>query len=115
MKKAPNIIIIMTDDQGYGDLSCMGASDLTTPHLDHLAQQGARFNCMYSNSPVCSPSRAALLTGRYPGYAGVRSVLAGHRGFGAPNYIRWSYAVSMQDIDRGLDRLETFIKNGQEC
>lgn len=79
MKKAPNIIIIMTDDQGYGDLSCMGASDFKTPHLDHLAQQGARFNCMYSNSPVCSPSRAALLTGRYPGYAGVRSVLAGHR------------------------------------
>ena len=51
MKKAPNIII-MTDDQGYGDLSCMGASDLTTPHLDHLAQQGARFNCMYSNVTV---------------------------------------------------------------
>jgi len=75
----PNIIIIMTDDQGYGDLSCMGSTDFVTPHLDALAERGARFNCMYSNSPVCSPSRAALLTGRYPGYAGVRAILAGHR------------------------------------
>lgn len=75
----PNIIMIMTDDQGYGDLSCMGAEDFVTPHLDRMAAEGARFDCMYSNSPVCSPSRASLLTGRYPGYAGVRSILAGHR------------------------------------
>lgn len=79
MTKKPNIILIMTDDQGYGDLSCMGATDFVTPHLDQLASEGARFTSMYSNSPVCSPSRAALLTGRYPGYAGVRSILAGHR------------------------------------
>ena len=75
----PNIIVIMTDDQGYGDLSCMGAEDFRTPHLDALAAEGARFTCMYSASPVCSPSRAALLTGRYPGNAGVRAILAGHR------------------------------------
>ena len=75
----PNIIIIMTDDQGYGDLSCMGAEDFRTPHLDALAREGARFTTMYSASPVCSPSRAALLTGRYPGNAGVRAILAGHR------------------------------------
>ncbi|MEG1891983.1 MAG: sulfatase-like hydrolase/transferase, partial [Clostridia bacterium] len=75
----PNIIVIMTDDQGYGDLSCMGATDFVTPHLDEMARSGARFSCMYSNSPVCSPSRASLLTGRYPGYAGVRAILAGHR------------------------------------
>lgn len=75
----PNIIMIMTDDQGYGDLSCMGATDFVTPHLDRMAQEGARFSCMYANSSVCSPSRASLLTGRYPGYAGVRSILAGHR------------------------------------
>lgn len=79
MNKNPNIILIMTDDQGYGDLSCMGTADFATPHLDRLAAEGARFTCMYANSPVCSPSRASLLTGRYPGYAGVRSVLAGHR------------------------------------
>lgn len=77
--KRPNFIIFLTDDQGYGDLSCMGAADLKTPHLDAMAAGGARFTDWYSNSPVCSPSRAALLTGRYPGNAGVRSILAGHR------------------------------------
>jgi arylsulfatase A-like enzyme len=57
----------------------MGATDFRTPHLDGLAASGARFTSWYSNSPVCSPSRASLLTGRYPGNAGVRSILAGHR------------------------------------
>jgi arylsulfatase A-like enzyme len=75
----PNIITIMTDDQGYGDLSCMGSADIITPHFDRLAASGARFESFYSNSPVCSPSRASLLTGRYPAYAGVRSILAGRR------------------------------------
>ena len=75
----PNFIIFLTDDQGYGDLSCMGATDFRTPNLDQMAAGGVRFTNWYSNSPVCSPSRAALLTGRYPGNAGVRSILAGHR------------------------------------
>ncbi len=75
----PNFIIFLTDDQGYGDLSCLGAGDLRTPHFDALAASGALFTNWYSNSPVCSPSRAALLTGRYPAHAGVRSILAGHR------------------------------------
>ncbi len=79
MADQPNFVIFLTDDQGYGDLGCMGAHDLRTPHLDQLALGGARFTHWYSNSPVCSPSRAALLTGRYPGHAGVRSILAGHR------------------------------------
>lgn len=78
-KTRPNFVIILTDDQGYGDLSCMGATDFRTPHLDGLAASGVRFTDWYSNSPVCSPSRASLLTGRYPGNAGVRSILAGHR------------------------------------
>lgn len=77
--RKPNVIIIMTDDQGYGDLSCMGAQDFKTPNIDALARDGIRFSCMYSASPVCSPSRAALLTGRYPANAGVRAILAGHR------------------------------------
>lgn len=79
MGRRPNVIVLLTDDQGYGDLSCMGATDFRTPHLDRLAAGGARFTSWYSGSPVCSPSRAALLTGRYPGNAGVRSILAGHR------------------------------------
>lgn len=75
----PNVIIIMTDDQGYGDLSCMGNTDFKTPNIDSLCSDGIRFSSMYSGSPVCSPSRACLLTGRYPGNAGVRAILAGHR------------------------------------
>ncbi len=79
MADKPNVIIFFTDDQGYGDLSCMGATDFRTPNLDRMADDGVRFTDWYSNSPVCSPSRAALLTGRYPGNAGVRSILRGHR------------------------------------
>ena len=77
--KKPNVIMIMTDDQGYGDLSCMGSPDFITPNIDSLASDGALFRTMYANSPVCSPSRASLLTGKYPGNAGVRAILAGHR------------------------------------
>lgn len=69
----------MCDDLGYGDLSCMGAEDFVTPNLDALAADGMRFDDLYCASPVCSPSRAALLTGRYPAHAGVRAILAGHR------------------------------------
>lgn len=75
----PNIIVIVADDLGYGDMSCMGAPDVRTPHLDEIAASGALFNSWYSNSPVCSPSRASLMTGRYPGNAGVRSILLGYR------------------------------------
>ena len=77
--RRPDIIFIITDDQGYGDLGCMGADDLHTPHLDRLAEGGARLTDFYSNSPVCSPSRAALFTGRHPIRAGIRDVLGGHR------------------------------------
>jgi arylsulfatase A-like enzyme len=75
----PSFVVILTDDQAYGDLGCMGATDLKTPHLDALAAHGALLTSWYSNSPVCSPSRASLMTGRYPGNAGVRSILTGHR------------------------------------
>ncbi|MBU10367.1 MAG: sulfatase, partial [Gemmatimonadetes bacterium] len=55
MANAPNIIVFLTDDQGYGDLSCMGCTDFRTPHLDQMAREGVRFTDWYSNSPVCSP------------------------------------------------------------
>lgn len=77
--RRPNFVVFLTDDQAYCDLGCMGATDLETPHLDALAASGALLLDWYSNSPVCSPSRASLLTGRYPGNAGVRSILRGHR------------------------------------
>jgi len=94
----PNFIIFLTDDQGYGDLSCMGATDFRTPNLDRMAAGGVRFTNWYSNSPVCSPSRAALLTGRYPGNAGVRSILAGHRtATGLPTEVP-TIANALQDL-----------------
>ncbi|MEM9882958.1 MAG: sulfatase-like hydrolase/transferase [Planctomycetota bacterium] len=67
----PNFIVLLTDDQGLGDLGCYGADDLETPNLDRLAASGARCTQWYSNAPLCSPSRASLLTGRVPHRAGV--------------------------------------------
>lgn len=67
----PNVIFILTDDQGSVDVNCYGSKDLATPGMDALATQGVRFTQFYSAAPVCSPSRAALLTGRYPWLAGL--------------------------------------------
>lgn len=67
----PNVIIIISDDQGSKDLGCYGAKDLHTPHTDALAARGIRFTNFYSAAAVCSPSRAGTLTGRYPVRAGV--------------------------------------------
>ena len=67
----PNVIIIMADDQGSADAGCYGAHDLVTPGIDALATRGVRFTQFYSAAPVCSPSRAGLLTGRYPWLAGM--------------------------------------------
>lgn len=70
IKSKPNIIILLADDLGYGDTSCYGCPDIRTPNIDKLAAQGVRFTNGYSCFPVCSPSRAALLTGRYPNRIG---------------------------------------------
>lgn len=78
----PNIVVMYCDDLGYGDLGCYGSDAIRTPHLDALAADGVRFTDWYSNSPVCSPSRAALLTGLYPAKAGVSHILGGKRGTG---------------------------------
>lgn len=76
----PHVIVIYTDDLGYGDVGFLGPSDIATPHLDALAASGATMRRWYSNSPVCSPSRAALLTGRHPSRAGVHQILGAPRG-----------------------------------
>lgn len=62
----PNIIIIFTDDMGYADISCFGATAVHTPNIDKIAKEGVVFTNFYSSAPMCSPSRAGLLTGRYP-------------------------------------------------
>jgi arylsulfatase A-like enzyme len=65
----PNIIFILADDLGWGDLSCYGRPDYKTPNLDRLASQGVRFTDAYSASAICTPTRCAFITGRYPGRA----------------------------------------------
>ncbi len=70
-----NILCILVDDLGYGDLSIQGAQDLQTPHIDNLAQQGITLTNFYANSTVCSPSRASLLSGNYPDLVGVPGVI----------------------------------------
>ena len=67
----PNFIVIFTDDQGYQDLGCFGSPLIKTPEIDQMAQEGARFSSFYSANAICSASRAALLTGRYPSRNGV--------------------------------------------
>ncbi|HRK33125.1 MAG TPA: sulfatase-like hydrolase/transferase [Candidatus Hydrogenedentes bacterium] len=69
--RKPNVIVILTDDQGSVDAPGFGATDLVMPHIDALANRGTRFTQFYSAAPVCSPSRAALLTGKYPLRAGM--------------------------------------------
>ncbi|MBL9166243.1 MAG: sulfatase-like hydrolase/transferase [Verrucomicrobiales bacterium] len=71
----PNFLIILTDDHGYGDVSTYGESDVRTPNLDRLAHEGMLFTHMRANATVCSPSRAALLTGCYPDRVGVPGVI----------------------------------------
>ncbi len=73
--KPPNIVVIFVDDMGYGDLGCFGAKKIKTPNLDRMAKQGIRFTDFYVAQPVCSASRAAILTGRYPNRVGILGAL----------------------------------------
>jgi arylsulfatase A-like enzyme len=71
----PNIILIVTDDQGWADVGCYGATNFATPNLDRLAREGVRFTDFYVAQPVCSASRAAILTGCYPNRIGIDGAL----------------------------------------
>jgi arylsulfatase A-like enzyme len=66
-ERRPNVLVVLADDLGWADLSCYGSPHIRTPHLDGLAADGARFTSAYAAAPVCSPTRFALYTGRYPG------------------------------------------------
>ncbi|MCB1020849.1 MAG: sulfatase-like hydrolase/transferase, partial [Acidobacteria bacterium] len=66
MPRKPNVILILADDMGYGDLGCFNDGVVKTPSLDRLTREGVCFRQHYSASPICAPARAALYTGRYP-------------------------------------------------
>lgn len=73
--KRPNIVFIMADDLGYGDVGCYGNKVIETPHIDSLAERGMKFTDYHSNGPVCTPTRAALMTGRYQQRSGLEGVI----------------------------------------
>ena len=77
-RSRPNFVLILADDLGWGDLGCYGSRAIATPNLDGLAATGARLTNFFSSAPVCSPSRAGLLTGRYPPRTGITQVLFPH-------------------------------------
>ena len=98
-QEKPNIIIIMADDMGYGDLSCYGSTLINTPNLDNLAAEGIRFTDFHANGSVCSPTRAALLTGKYQQRVGIDGVV-----------------TAKHDRDKGLDPSEkTFAEAIKEA
>src|SRR5687767_11399155 len=66
----PNVVLLLADDLGYGDLACYGCPDIKTPNIDSLAKQGVRLTSFYSNGPECTPTRTGLMTGRYQQRAG---------------------------------------------
>ena len=74
-EKKPNILLIMSDDQGYHDVSYYNTKDIKTPNIDQIRNEGIRFDNFYANSPVCSPTRASLISGLYPHKAGVPGVI----------------------------------------
>lgn len=83
-QQRPNFLVIQCDDLGYGDLECYGHPSIKTPHLNKLASQGVRFTSCYSAAPVCSPSRAGLVTGQTPTQVGIYDWISG----GSPMHVR---------------------------
>ena len=75
MTERPNVLFILTDDQGYWAMGCAGNEEIRTPNLDRLAASGLRFTSFFCTSPVCSPARASILTGRIPSQHGIHDFL----------------------------------------
>ncbi len=84
LRFSPNIVFILMDDFGYGDLGCYGGKDIKTPNLDRIAAEGLRFENFYSNAPVCTPTRCAFITGRWQQRVGFEYAM----GYGAENFVK---------------------------
>lgn len=106
--RQPNILLIVSDDQGYMDLGSMGSPDIQTPKLDTLAAEGARLTSYYSASPVCTPSRGSLLTGRYPQRNGTYDNFRNDRVDDGYQYPSHEYEISPERI-LGMDTREVLL------
>src|SRR5262245_40563331 len=104
----PNIVLIVSDDQGYRDLGCFGGPVIQTPNLDRLAAGGARLTSFYVTWPACTPSRGSLLTGRYPQRNGLYDMIRNDVTDYGRRMDEYEYAVS-PEMTLGLDTREVTI------
>ncbi len=108
--RTPNIIFILSDDQGAWAMGCAGNDELTTPNLDRLAVTGIRFENFFCASPVCSPARASILTGQIPSQHGVQDFLrAGNSRFLPEDRLEIEYLAGRRSY------VETLAENGYDC
>jgi len=104
----PNVLLIVSDDQGYHDLGCYGNADIKTPHLDKLAAGGVRLTDFYVTWPACTPSRGSLLTGRYPQRNGIYDMIRNEAPDYGKKYTAAEYAVTFERIG-GMDTREVLL------
>ena len=103
--QTPNVVVIVSDDQGYRDLGCFGSDTIKTPQLDRLAAGGVRLTNFYVTWPACTPSRGSLLTGRYPQRHGVYDMIRNEAPDHGHKYTAAEYAVTFERIG-GMDTRE---------
>jgi arylsulfatase A-like enzyme len=104
----PNVLVIVSDDQGYRDLGCFGSTEVKTPNLDRLAQEGVRLTSFYVTWPACTPSRGSLLTGRFPQRNGVYDMIRNEAPDFGHLYSSAEYAVTFERIG-GMDTREILL------
>ncbi len=106
--RPPNVLLIVSDDQGYRDLGCFGSDEIKTPNLDRLAREGSRLTNFYVAWPACTPSRASLLSGRYPQRNGVFDMIRNEAPDYGKKYSPAEYAVTFERIG-GMDTREILL------
>jgi arylsulfatase A len=106
--KPPNVVLIVSDDQGYADLGCFGSNEVRTPHLDRLAEGGVKLTSFYVAWPACTPSRGALLTGRYPQRNGIYDMIRNEAPDYGYQYKPGEYEATFERIG-GMDRREILL------